>query len=350
MEPMICKKDMGCRREVTVGRYLDPFDGFREKEAAFEIRRDEITGVTSRILPYRLKVPQKPDVQTYIDRSPEALCPFCPGLFEKITPRFTPDLVAEGKFKHGMALLFPNAFPYDRYNTVVRFSPQHYVPLPELTPELTLDGFLVCRDYFRRMVELHPELRYCSINWNYMPPAGGGLLHPHIQTVIGETPTRFMQGLCDSAGRYRESEGGNLWEDFIAYEKEQGERFIADTGAVTWLAAFAPKGMAGEVSFFFRERRSIFALTEGDFIELLTGLSRIFAYLEKSNFISFNLALYATIQEDDILRVQGKLVPRFVILPLGTSDLNDFEKLHDEIICPVMPEDHCRDLKPWFQD
>lgn len=350
MEPTICKKDMGCRREVTVGRYLDPFDGFREKEAAFEIRHDQMTGVTSRILPYRLKVPQKQDVGTYIDRSPEALCPFCPELFEKITPRFTPDLVAEGKFRHGMALLFPNAFPYDRYNTVVRFSPQHYVPLLELTPELTLDGFLVCRDYFRRMVELHPELRYCSINWNYMPPAGGGLLHPHIQTVIGETPTRFMQNLCDSAGRYRESEGGNLWEDFIAYEKEQGERFIADTGAVAWLAAFAPKGMAGEVSFIFRKRRSIFALTEGDFIELLTGFSRIFAYLEKSNFISFNMTLYATIQEDDTFRVQGKLVPRFVILPLETSDLNYFEKLHDEIICPVMPEELCRDLKPWFGD
>jgi hypothetical protein len=47
--------------------------------------------------------------------------------------------------------------------------------------------------------------------------------------------------------------------------------------------------------------------------------------------------------------VQGKLVPRFVILPLGTSDLNYFEKLHDEIICPVIPEELCRDLKPWFQ-
>jgi len=34
MEPMICKKDMGSRRKVTVGRCLDPFDGFREKEAA----------------------------------------------------------------------------------------------------------------------------------------------------------------------------------------------------------------------------------------------------------------------------------------------------------------------------
>jgi hypothetical protein len=51
---------------------------------------------------------------------------------------------------------------------------------------------------------------------------------------------------------------------------------------------------------------------------------------------------------DRNLWVQGKIVPRFEINPLGTSDLNYFEKLHNEIICPVVPEQLCKELQPYF--
>jgi hypothetical protein len=64
--------------------------------------------------------------------------------------------------------------------------------------------------------------------------------------------------------------------------------------------------------------------------------------------MSFNLALYAPMINDPNLWVQGKIVPRFSINPLGTSDINYFEKLHNEIICPVVPEDLCRELKEYF--
>jgi general stress protein 26 len=52
--------------------------------------------------------------------------------------------------------------------------------------------------------------------------------------------------------------------------------------------------------------------------------------------------------EDDNLWVQGKLMPRFVILPLETSDVNYFEKLHNETICPFIPEEMCQELKALF--
>ncbi len=336
-------------REIFTGKYLDPFNGFKEKESTFEIRRDEITGVTARILPSRFRGFQKHDIREYLEKSPEEKCPFCLPQLELLTPRFTPDVIADGQFRRGNAVLFPNAFPHDRHNGVALFSSRHFLGLEELTPEVMRDGFLVCRDYCERMLAMHPDLQYGSINWNYMPPAGGGLIHPHLQTVMGECPTRFMQTLYDSAVRYERETGRPLWDDLLAQEKKAEERYIASTGSLVWLVGFAPRGMAGEIDFYLPERMSLFSLTENDLLELLTGLTRIFAYFAANNLISFNMTLYATLREESRFPVQGRIVPRFLILPLGASDSNYFEKLHDEIICPVVPEQICSDLRPYFQ-
>ncbi len=106
-------KDLGFKKEITTGYYLDPFNGFQEKKITVESRYDETTGVACRILPYRVRFTQKPDIDYYLEKSPESLCPFCPDLFEKTTPRFTPNIIEGGSFKRGEACLFPNAFPYD---------------------------------------------------------------------------------------------------------------------------------------------------------------------------------------------------------------------------------------------
>jgi galactose-1-phosphate uridylyltransferase len=341
-------KELGFKKETTTGRYLDPFNNFQEKQVTFEVRYDEITGVASRILPYRVRIAQKPDINSYLEKSPESLCPFCSSLFEKLTPKFTPDVIEAGKFQRGNAYLFPNAFPYDQNNAVAIFSSRHFVSPDEMTLPFMHNGFKVCGDYFHRIAEMNLGYKYCSINWNYMPPAGGGLIHPHLQTIVGLKPTNYMRRLLSSARNYAEDSGGNLWRNLIVLEKEAKERFIASTGSISWLTSFAPKGMAGEIDFVFQEKSSFFDLTEANIEELLNGLSTIFRYLYVNNFMSFNMSLYAPMINDPNLWVQGKIVPRFAINPLGTSDINYFEKLHNEIICPVVPEDLCRELREYF--
>ncbi len=337
--------DRAYKKETLFGKYLDPLNEFKQKDVACEIRQDEITGVTCRVLTSRYRIPVKPDLRPYLEISPESKCPFCPDLFEKMTPKFTYDVAPEGRIKRGDAYLFPNAFPHDRFNCVALFSQKHFIGLSDLTPEIMENGFLVCRDYFKRMKEADPALRFCSINWNYMPPAGGGLIHPHVQTVLSENPTRFMARLSRKASDYREERGGNLWKDLVAKEKELGERFIASSGTIAWLASFAPQGMVGEIWFAFTGKKSIFELQDNDFRELLKACSCLFRFFDEKNFVSFNLSLFATLEESDDLCVQGRLMPRCVILPLGTSDVNYFEKFHDEVLCTVVPEEMCRELK-----
>lgn len=341
-------KELGFKKEIATGRYLDPFNNFQEKQISFEVRYDPMTGVSSRILPHRLRLMQKPENDHYLEKSPESLCPFCPNLFDKLTPKFTPNIVSAGKFQRGEAYLFPNAFPYDQNHSVATFSSRHFVPLDEFTPAFMQDAFKVCGDYFHRVAELNLGYKYCSINWNYMPPSGGGLLHPHLQTMVSFKPTNFVQRLLNNSQHYAEISGGNLWRNLIALEKDAQERFIGSTGAISWLAAFAPKSMAGEIDFIFHEKASFFELTEVNFQELFSGLSKIFSYLYLNNYNSFNLSLYAPLISNNNLWVQGKIIPRFAISPLGTSDVNYYEKLHEEIICLVVPEDLCRELQPYF--
>lgn len=336
------------KKELLVGTYLDPFHDYQEKDVVIEIRQDEVTGVTCHIIPSSYRNPGKPDIASILEKSKRADCPFCPENFEKTTPRFTSDVAKEGRLRKGKAFLFPNAFPHDRFNCVVRLSDQHFISLKELTAESTQDGILVCLDYFQRMKELHPAARFCSINWNYMPPAGGSLVHPHLQTVVSKRPSRYAQTVLAAAQGYKASTGNNLWKDLTAYEKEKAERFVASTGNIEWMTAFAPKGMAGEVWFVFSGKRSIFELDSEDVHDLVMGFSRIFNYFDEKNIIGFNMSLFATLDEEDNFRVQGKLIPRFVILPSEASDVNYFDKLHNEIICPVIPEIMCRELKTLF--
>jgi galactose-1-phosphate uridylyltransferase len=338
------------RKELSKLKYLDPANRFQVKEITLEIRHDSITGNVCRILPSRYRKPLKPDIQLYLERSPESLCPFCPDLIDKTTPRFTPDVHPQGNFKRGNAVLFPNAFPHDMFNAVAIFSEKHFAGLNDLTVDYMMDGFLVCMDYFDRIKTLHPTLHFCSINWNYMPPSGGGLLHPHVQTVMGEAPTRLVGTMYDRARDYFKESGGNLWRDIVALEKKRGERYIAGNKGIDWLTSFSPRGMAGEIWFCFAERRSIFSLSNQDFRDLLDGFTRLWSFFERRNWISFNLALFGTLEDDDHLWIQGRILPRFIIFPLEASDVNYFEKLHDEVICPVIPEEMCTELKEIFNE
>jgi galactose-1-phosphate uridylyltransferase len=164
---------------------------------------------------------------------------------------------------------------------------------------------------------------------------------------MGQKPTRFVDTLIKNAHRYGEEEGRDLWVDYLAWEKGE-ERYIGSSQGWEWLVSFAPRGMAGEIAFFFPERHSLFTLNDDIINGLCAGLCRVLSYLNGINLISFNLALYGTMGEDRRLPLQGRLIPRYLIPPLGASDVNYFEKCHGEIICPFVPEDLARGLKEAF--
>lgn len=335
-------------RETFTFTYLDPGSNFAEREMSLEIRKDLISAVTTRVLPYRSRGYARPDIDRYVALSPPDMCPFCLPQRDMMTPRFPKEIVPEGQFRRGDVCLFPNAFPYSQHNTVVVLGNDHYVSLDEMDPALVLEGILACRDYMAWMVKQDPTLQYASINWNYMPPAGGGLLHPHLQTILADQPTMFMERLLSAARRYGAEVRRNLWHDYLAWEREQRERYVSETGGWKWVVAFAPRGMAGEIACYFPERHSLLTLSDEEMGLFCVGLVAVFRYLHSINLVSFNLALYGTMREEPLFPVQGRIIPRYLLRPLETSDVNYVEKLHGEIICPFVPEELASGLRSFF--
>ncbi len=327
--------------------FLDPREGFTKKELVFELRKDYLTGHVSRILPFRRRKLSEAETPLEIWEASKKGCPFCSELLPSSTPQFIPEVVPEGRIRRGRAVVFPNSFPYAQHNWVVIFSEEHFLLLEYFSEDLLTDGFLAGQEGIQRLRKKE-GLNYCSINWNYLPQSGGGLFHPHLQVVIEDSPTTSYQTVLDGLRRYRAERNSLFWEDYLSEEMTIGARYIGSQGEVYFLTAFSPLGVLGEVVVLFSNRFSIEEVTPEDWKDFSKGLIRIFKLFKTKHIESFNLALFSGNEKGAQSWVYGRLCPRLLLPPWNTSDINYFEKLHDEVICLVSPEEFCQELRPFF--
>ena len=328
--------------------FLDPKDGFTRKKVQFELRKDPLTGHVSRILPYRRRQLEAVIPEEMIEASKKN-CPFCPDQVVSSTPKLVPEIAPEGRISRGRAVLFPNSFPYARHNCVIVLSDQHFLHLDQFTVDILKDGYLVAQDGIIRVLKREPENKYPSINWNYLPTAGGGLYHPHIQVVIQDVPTTSHGRCLEGVERHQKEWNSSFWEDLLSEERNRGERYIGNCGNVHFLVAFSPLGVLGEIIILFSDRIGIKEITERDWTDFSEGLIRIFGYLREARILSFNLSLFFGSGDGIRSWVYGRLCPRMIIPPWNTSDINYFEKLHGEVICVITPERLSEELKSAFE-
>ncbi len=326
--------------------FLDPKEGFSKKSISLEIRRDDLTGHMSRILPYRRKYPEIVISPEIIEAS-KKVCPFCTDQISSSTPKLLPEIASEGRIRRGRAWLFPNAFPYARYNWVIVLCEDHFLYLDQFSVEMLRDGFLAAQEGIRRIGKSQPEFQYSSINWNYLPSSGAGLFHPHIQILVEEAPTTSHQKVLEGIRRYQDEGVSSFWQSYLLEEIKRGERYISHQGEVYFLTAFSPRGIFGEILILFSNRSTIDEVSLEEWTLFSQGLIRVFQYL-KGHVFSFNLSLFSGNDDGVQSWVYGRLCPRMSVPPWHTSDINYFEKLHDEVMCVVSPEELCKNLKPFF--
>jgi galactose-1-phosphate uridylyltransferase len=327
-------------------RFLDPTRNFEPVEKTTEIRRDPLTGRSSRILEMGFS-PEKPDVEGMVERFRSGFNPFAPHKRDEVTPRFLQEVegIPGGRLGRGEALVVPNLFPYDRYSAVTVLSDADFVPLDGFSEDLLVDAFGADMEYLRRIRETDgDECRHYSINWNYMPLAGGSLVHPHHQLIASPEPTNYLKDVEAGLGAY----GGGYFGDLVAAE-EGGERWVGREGGLSWLTGFAPMGQIDVLGVFSR-RSSLFELTDEDLGALARSLLRIFAYLDAEGFASFNFALYG-LEGAEGFEVHCRLSPRFLLSnALGTSDINYFEISHAESLAFFYPEAAAGTLRGHFEN
>ncbi len=339
------------RREIMPSRMLrrDKSGELVETTAPVELRFDPLTGRTCRLVPYSLSRIIKPDLKVLQKRSRALTCPFCPPLVERITPRFTPDLVPGGAIRKGKALAFPNIDPYDTYGVVVAVSDEHYIALDRFDHETVYNALAAALTYLKRVQEIDTGAKYSFIAWNYMPPAGGSLVHPHLQCNAGYHPTNQQKEVIEASGRYYKEKGTNYWNDLVEQERKTGERWVGKTGGVAWLTAFVPRGRLSDAVAVFPGKASITELTDKDLGDFTDGLLKVFGYISELNLISFNMSTYSG-SDKESFTAHARITPRGLLLysPIETSDQFYYQMLQDENICILPPEDAAARLRKRF--
>lgn len=320
---------MELRREALTAEMIDPETG-KLISTPIEIRRDPLTGHTSRILPERGLMPVNDfDLKAFATEN-QPRCPFCPERIFHLTPKLSETIAAEGRITHGEAVLFPNLHAYSPHSCVSVYSPRlHYLPLAAITNQLMRDNLATQVAFERAVMAADPESRWASINANHMLPSGSSLFHPHLQGIVDSQPTTLQRMLADvPPGQF---------ESYLEAERQAGERYLGNTGRVVWVASFAPIAPA-ELRGFIPEVSSPAELEEELIIELAHGLTLALNGYAEIGFESFNLAVYGAPPAAKGYPLNLRLACRSNLRPLYRSDSTFLERLHWEGAIDLPPE------------
>ena len=301
-------------------------------ERVLEIRRDPLTGNTSRILVDPGRPFEVPDYSAAAARSSGANCPFCPDNLHKLTPSFPTRVVPAGKIEHGQVTVFPNLFPYTAHNGVVVLGPEHYTPLPDFSEQLLVEGFEAAQIYIASVREQAEGPLHTAINWNYLPASGGSILHPHLHVTLSHTASNYQRAMNEGGRAFKAQTGTDFLSSLCAAEQASGERWIGQLGPVRWLHAFAPSSHNDFIGVF--EAKRISALRSADWQAMVRGLMALFATLTAQGLASFNLVL----TESETLPLHLRLASRIAYGELQTSDINFFQMLHRDPLSIKKPE------------
>lgn len=332
---------------VVTTTIMDPREDFSRKSIETEIRLDPLTGESGRLAHFGMFKLQKEDFSGWDTPEIRSRCPFCYPNMDKITPRFPPEYLPEGKLHRGETTLIPNISPYDQFSALAVMSHDHVVPLQKLTHRHLKDAFGAGLEFFRIISGKKIGLPYHIITWNYMPPSGGGLVHPHQQVIISDSPGNLYRKTLESSKRYFLKNGLSYWKAFCSAEKERNERFIGELERSCWFTAFVPLGIQGEFLGIFPDVHTIFDLDEAAIDELADGLKRLFRYFQTLYVHSFNMGLFfAPAGAEDHFSLHVRVIPRLYLNPAyKPPDVNALQMVLQEPFAVVRPETQCTEIK-----
>jgi UDPglucose--hexose-1-phosphate uridylyltransferase len=331
---------MMLRRELLTAEMIDPGTG-EVVRTTIDVRRDPLTGHSSRILPERGLMPASDfDLEAFA-RETQPSCPFCPGRIEALTPKLPARIDPGGRIVCGEAVLFPNLHAYSSHSAVSVYSPRrHYLPVGALTSRLLADNLAAQAAYARAVMAAEPESVWASINANHMLPSGSSLFHPHMQGIVDPEPTTFQRLLAEVPAQ--------RFADYLDAERRSGERSLGDTGRIEWLASFAPVAPA-ELRAFVPGICSPAELT-GDLIgEFAHGLALALSGYADMGFESFNFAIYGAPPGTPGYPLNLRLACRSNLKPFYRSDSTFLERLHWEGAVDLAPESVAQQIRGRFR-
>jgi UDPglucose--hexose-1-phosphate uridylyltransferase len=305
-----------------------------------EIRKDPLTGYRS-VFNARLedKValffgPSDPALIERLARETESRCFLCGDRWKQMTPAYAAEVIPEGRIEVGQAVLFPNLFPVSQVHAVTRVGASHYVPLKEFEVNSVREALHASLAFVKRISRAMATVRFISINGNYLGPAGASIAHPHFQIVGGDQPFSYLEHILELSRKYHGENGSCYWTDLLEMEKEAGDRFIGETGAVEWITAFSPQG-SNEILGILGQRRDFLEISEKDMEGLSEGFCKVLKGYDLLGMSTFNFSFYSgpLATQDDSFRCYVRIISRQNVYENYRTDDYFLQKLlRDELI------------------
>ena len=334
--------------------FLSPLKNFEPDIQAIEHRRDPLTGRSVMVLRGRIDY-----VKRYLESDESAIddlanstqqgCPFCPDSVEKKSPKFIPEISAEGRIRVGEAVCFPSLFAHEDYNAVVVPTRSHKVPLNQMQPDMFVNAFKACIEYFRRVHAWKPAVKNNAIVMNFYPPAGSTITHPHLQTLASDLPLQATHELLEASASYFQNEKSSYWAELVKAEERLGARYLGRVGDVRWLTPFAPMGL-NEAQAIVPKVSDLNSLSNGDLSGLAEGVVKVLAYYHGIGIRSFNIAVYSGQFGEtlDYFDLSLRIVSRYGYKPRFVSDTWALQYLLGVQEVYEAPEETCSKLKKYF--
>jgi UDPglucose--hexose-1-phosphate uridylyltransferase len=342
-------------RHRQTSTFHNPLLGNRLDTQELEIRKDPLTDRQSIFNP-RLQDkaavffgPTDAALIERLARASEPSCFLCEERWRQTTPRYPEELVPGGRVQVGEAVLFPNLFPLSQVHAVIRVGSKHYLPLVDFPAPVIEEAFQSFRTFLGHVSNAGGTARYLTLNGNYLGPAGASIFHPHFQVLGGDLPFSHLEELLRLSGAYLREHGTCYWADLAEREKDIGERFIAQTGAVSWIASFSPQG-ANEILGIVADKRDFTEMTDQDFSLLAQGLSAVFRGYGDLGISTFNFTLYSGPlgAHDEAFRCFLRIISRQNVYENYRTDDYFLQKLLRNEIILTPPESLATSLRDVF--
>jgi UDPglucose--hexose-1-phosphate uridylyltransferase len=334
--------------EIITGRFIDPSGENVEKR--IEIRINPISGRTSRIAfgrgaekePATDRLPAPPP-----DAADTANCPFCKPQVTSKTPRILREIFPGGRLCHNESILFPNLFPYGAYSAVSLFDNRHFVEIGASSVSSYADCLINCRNYLRRVSQYDSEAVYMAITQNHLPSAGGSLIHPHLQINADRIAPNNHRYLRKKSEEYFHQVGSYLFSDYLAHEKQDGSRYIGNTGPWEWIAAFAPEGFY-EIWGILPRTTSPSQITDADWSHLAQGVINAQKFYRSLCRNGYNLGILFVEDGNDFLELRIVILARSNYAPWVRNDHTGFEVMLGDMATFTSPEDTAENARAFW--
>jgi galactose-1-phosphate uridylyltransferase len=128
---------------------------------------------------------------------------------------------------------------------------------------------------------------------NFLHPGGSSVPHPHLQVHARGVPYSGLRRAMEAAAAWRARTGRSFFDELLEHERRQGARHVGRTGAVEWIAAWAPAHQR-EVWGILPGTASLAEARDEDLASFADGLARVLSAYEAWGTHPFTLAFLSS--------------------------------------------------------